>query len=408
MQTGGVNAPITPSYACTHCGGAIAPQSIQLARQIGTCQRCGHLVDLAPQIAAAQAQQTQAGQAQAGQAAPPRQRIRPPVALPAGLAIREESTTFGKGGTLVVTRRWMRTKHFVMLFLFLAGSSVVAWQWMQNGASTGLIAATVALVALDYVLLSMMVNRTVVRASAERVDVTSGPLPLPLPLGERASAAAQDLQQLYAAEKDGRFVVCAVKKDGSRVDLVEMLITAEQALFIEQQLERVLGLVDFEIPGELGSGLPAAVAGPVPGKGGVVATLMTPLMIAGSVALFFVLGNSEARGTLEGSVDGAPFTFVSASCESGQRAGIVGVELSQEEGERVVRLVRDPVRGDLAIIAPSSEAAPSLVIEGKSCKRFVLDVHGTSTTINDIRVVEGRADLDCEGLSGSVEFEGCH
>jgi hypothetical protein len=32
----------------------------------------------------------------------------------------------------------------------------------------------------------------------------------------------------------------------------------------------------------------------------------------------------------------------------------------------------------------------------------------TSTTINDIVVVEGDAELDCPNVSGQVKFEGCH
>jgi hypothetical protein len=268
------------------------------------------------------------------------------------------------------------------------------------------VLGTLLLLWLDYLLLVMLVNTTVVRANSDGVAVTTGPLPTPI--GRGASLPASDLQQLYAVENGGRYALCALRKDGSRVDLVPFLVAPEQALFIEQQLERVLGLVDFEIPGELGSGLPAPVAGPVPGRTPALATLATPLMIAGGVALFFVLGNSEARGTLMGAVDGDEFTFVSDSCDSGQRAGFVGVELSEKDGTRVIRLARDAIRGNLAIVADRGSGPPRLIIEGKNCSRFDLEVRDTSTVINDIRVVEGTADLDCEGLSGSVEFEGCH
>jgi hypothetical protein len=73
------------------------------------CGSCGHLIDLQPQLASPQAVP----------AAPsaPRARMRPPVALPRGLSIREEGSTFGKGGTIVVSRRWLRSKHYVMLLL---------------------------------------------------------------------------------------------------------------------------------------------------------------------------------------------------------------------------------------------------------------------------------------------------
>jgi hypothetical protein len=73
---------------------------------------------------------------------------------------------------------------------------------------------------------------------------------------------------------------------------------------------------------------------------------------------------------------------------------------------RTVRVVRDPVHGSLLVIV--SAGRPNVVIAQDSCSRFQVNVNRTNTSINDIWAVDGNLSVECEQLSGSVVFEGCH
>jgi hypothetical protein len=74
--------------------------------------------------------------------------------------------------------------------------------------------------------------------------------------------------------------------------------------------------------------------------------------------------------------------------------------------DRVVRVVQDPVRGGLVVVA--AHGFPNHVLSAESCNRLDAKVERTSTNINDIWVVDGGVSLECRELSGSVTFEGCH
>jgi hypothetical protein len=91
--------------------------------------------------------------------------------------------------------------------------------------------------------------------ASQQLSVTHGPLPWPGNLTlPRAS-----LQQLFCEEqvRNGKngvsysYNVVAVLQDKSRVKLVTGLDAPEQALFIEQKLERQLGIADRSVAGEM-------------------------------------------------------------------------------------------------------------------------------------------------------------
>lgn len=392
------------SFACPHCSAPVPDSGIDRDREIATCAACGRVIDLraqdVPRVEPA--------------AAAPVPRLREPVALPANMQIRVDAASIGdyragaSSGSITITRRWLRAKHYVLLLVLLAASLGVAFGWVRYGASVWLGIATMFVISWTHILLSMFLNRTVIRAGGGRVEVTNGPIPTLL--YRNKSITSSELKQLYAARFGAVFAVKAQLSDGSTQDLVAPLVTAEQALFVEQQLERVLGLVDFDVPGELGASYPAAVAGPgaKTAVGGVALIGLIPLLIGGVVGLFLFVSASTLEGTLTASGELGSWVFTPDDCSSGQRAGFSGVELSSSaHPSHRIRLMRDPVRGNLVIIDDSSQSRP-IVIDTDACRRFDLSIRQTNTSINDVWVMEGSAGLDCDQLSGHVTFDGCH
>jgi hypothetical protein len=396
---------------CPHCHATVPEQNVDRTRDIATCQGCGRLLDLRAQ-APRQGREPSAN----AQAPSPAARLRPPVALPPGMTIADDSADAPFGyrshapSGVVITRRWLRKKHFVMLVVFAAAAAGLVYLWTTSEISAWLVIGTLMVASWNYMLLSMFLNKTTVRAgggAGGRIEVRHGPLPHPV--FRHQSVAAADVSQLYAVREGSLFAVGADLKNGSKLTLVRPLVTADQAVFVEQQLERVIGLVDFEVPGEIS--FPAGVPGPGAKAASVgwAAAALGPVIAIGAVGLVFVITRTEVSGTLSAGGPLGTWEFAADDCRSGQLDGFFGVTLTAKNGAgRHIRLAADTVRGNLAIVEQPGATPARTVIEGSSCRRFDLTVTRTSTTINDVRALDGYALLDCDGLSGTVSFEGCH
>lgn len=143
------------------------------------------------------------------------------------------------------------------------------------------------------------------------------------------------------------------------------------------------------------------------------------------LVLFFAFGGSEVKGEIRAR--GAPFgsyVLVPTECHSGQHESFFGVwvtpELVRSEG-------REGFKGGLKLVKSHAGAWTVYVespleckglecavreLERSHCQRFDVEVRNTSTLINDIRVREGHATLDCrlpEGgtFTANLTFEGC-
>jgi hypothetical protein len=346
--------------------------------------------------------------------------MRPPVTLPQGIAIKQEEsafTSFGHGAgqtprpPVLITRRWLRGKHFVLVFIFPGLSAALGYWISQSGLNFLTGFAALSLLHFDYLILAAFLNRTTVQVGNGEVIVEHGPLPFPT--AKRARFKKEELKQLYAADFRGRFAVNADLTSGKTIPLVPFLVSAEQALFIEQQIEQTLGIVDFEVPGELGSALPEllnqASGKPVAVKGAgsaVALGALMPLLFGGGLAfMIFTMMSTEVSGQLAATGKQGAFTFTPTDCRSGQRFGFFGVDLVNEE-EQTVRVLQDPVQGPQLLLQVGNNPAQLAKLTG--CATVNIQVRHTNTTINDVRVVAGSVNVDCPELKSQMTFDGCH
>jgi len=160
-----------------------------------------------------------------------------------------------------IVRTW-----FGMQFLLLTAFAVF-WDgflffWYSSLPADGpLIAALFPLlhvgvgVGITYYALAGWFNRTHIYVGQGRIGVRHGPLPWP---GNKEINAI-DVKQLYAKEKVSRsedstsvtFELRVVTKGGRNVKLVGGLETQEQAIFIEQKIEKHLRIEDAPVAGEI-------------------------------------------------------------------------------------------------------------------------------------------------------------
>ncbi len=228
--------PALTDLKCRNCGAALSAGDI--SPQLGAA-RCGHCRSLF-----------------ALPTSSPASIPRPEVPLPAAFTMET------LGDTLVITRRWRNFSAWFLLFFALFWNGfLVVWHGiaLSTGAwfmsAFGLIHTGVGLFLIYYVA-ALFLNSTVIRASPRGLESKSGPLPW---RGDRLLDAGT-VSQLYCTEKIHRskngsstsYGVEAVLPGNRRDTLVRGLPEADQALFIEQQFERHLGLTDIPVAGEHG------------------------------------------------------------------------------------------------------------------------------------------------------------
>lgn len=110
-------------------------------------------------------------------------------------------------------------------------------------------------IGMTYYVLCGFVNRTVIDVSGRELRIQSGPLPW---RGNSTTLPSQ-IAQLYREEiahhgKNGTtytYQLAAALKDGKKLKLVSGLHEADQALFLEQEIERHLGIRDQPVAGEM-------------------------------------------------------------------------------------------------------------------------------------------------------------
>jgi hypothetical protein len=243
MRLAGQTSPFTVTWImlvelkCNNCGSQLKPEDISPQLSAARCHHCNALFAL-PHLAG-------------GRTIP-----RPDVALPRGMKIEERMDG------LTITRSWMdASTWFLLFFAVFWNGFMIVWNVISLSQGVwimsvfGLLHTGVGLF-LIYLVLAKFLNSTTVKVTFDAVESRSGPIPW---MGNK-SIPKSEVEQLYCSEevkrtKNGTSVtydVLAVLKGNRRQTLTKGINHHDQALFIEQQLERHLGLQDIPVTGEHG------------------------------------------------------------------------------------------------------------------------------------------------------------
>jgi hypothetical protein len=177
------------------------------------------------------------------------------VPMPKGIAVEHQ------GYELAITRRWLSVKHFFLIFfcLFWDGFLLV-WYGIAISQRIWVMAlfatfhASIGLF-LTYYTLAGFRNRTLIRVSPSLLAVDHGPLPW----WGNTHVDAPSIAQVYCKEHIRRsrgttsasFSVHAATNAGGEEKLVDDLESSDQALYLEQEIERFLGIKDVPVRGEM-------------------------------------------------------------------------------------------------------------------------------------------------------------
>lgn len=221
---------------CRNCGSQLAPEDVSMQLAVARCPHCNALFVIP--------------------AAGPRTIARPEVSLPKGFRLDRS------GDTVRISRRWIGPPAFFLLFftVFWNGFMLV---WHTISLSTGmwfmsavgLIHTGVGLFLIYYVL-ALFLNTTVVLASPRELEIQIGPVPW-----RGNKRLPRDMvEQLFCREKISRgkngpsssYHVEAVLRGNRRETLASGFHDSDHALFVEQEIERHLGITDIPVAGEHG------------------------------------------------------------------------------------------------------------------------------------------------------------
>lgn len=183
-------------------------------------------------------------------------RERGEVPMPA--RVRLENTAHG----MAILRRWFSPAILFLVFFCIAWDGFLVFWYSMAFAMNGPFIMKIFPIAhvaigvwLTYFTIASLFNTT--RIAAERGELVVKHGPVPWAGAKRLNASEVD--QLFCKEKVSRskngirytYGVWTAMKDGSSAKIIAANLEMDQALFIEQQLEKALGIRDREVPGEL-------------------------------------------------------------------------------------------------------------------------------------------------------------
>jgi hypothetical protein len=110
-------------------------------------------------------------------------------------------------------------------------------------------------IVLTYTAIAGYINKTYIRVDKSSIAIKDSPLPF----FRNKTLNSSDIKQLFSKEKitGGRggssvsYEVHAITKDKKRIKLLKGLESSEQALFIEQEIEKFLKIEDKRVKGEI-------------------------------------------------------------------------------------------------------------------------------------------------------------
>jgi hypothetical protein len=226
---------------CKNCGAPIAEDHIVSHLAMAKCSYCGTVFSI------------QGLPVHKGRKAPEHFR-RPEVAMPKGFKVKNV------GNTWQISWRWFRWMHVgLAAWCVFWDGFLIVWYALSLGPRMWPMALcptlhTIIGIATTYYTLAGFLNRTIVKIGNGRLEIWHYPLPW---WGEKRLRTS-DVEQFYckknvSSSSDGTtwsYEVYAMLHHGLREKLVTGLNEPEQALYIEQELERFLYIQDAPVPGE--------------------------------------------------------------------------------------------------------------------------------------------------------------
>lgn len=238
---------------CPDCQTLVPARHVNLERCLASCPECHSIFDFGSLVGGGGGEE---GEKEEEEKKKRTTASRRRVDLPSNVDVVDG------GKTLEVRIRWRHWKYYPLAFFCLLWDGfMIGWFTMAFTSGALVMAAFGSLhaavgVALTYYVVCGFVNRTVILVGDERISIRHEPLPWP----GQMSLELGLIDQLFCEEKvhrskNGRsytYELHACLHDGNRMSLISGLNRPEEAFFLEQEMERFLGIEDRRVEGEFG------------------------------------------------------------------------------------------------------------------------------------------------------------
>jgi hypothetical protein len=233
--------------SCEVCHAPLRPEDVRVDVAAAQCHTCNAVYDLSGRKAR--------GLSASAQERPRLTRAKVP--LPARFQVEDDE------GATRITWRWLDGTRIFMLCLGAVWNGALVL--MYSTLLKGNLPLITVLLPLPFVLLGLMLayqglagvlNHTKIEVSREQLTLQHGPLPS----SGNLKVPGHHFTQLFGVEqvlshKGGKttctYDLFALDREGGKVKLITGLMEKDQVLYLEQALERRLGIEDTPVDGEL-------------------------------------------------------------------------------------------------------------------------------------------------------------
>lgn len=173
--------------------------------------------------------------------------------IPEGMSMEE------RFGELVLSRKWFSKKVVLMLVfaIFWDGFLFNFYKMMLSGDTVPIGAVLFPLlhvavgVGITYSAIAGLVNKTTITIGADQLTIRHAPLPW---MGNR-TLYRYDFVQLYVEEvrrkNNASYRLNAVLTNHKKLKLLSGIDDRSQALFVEKEIEKFMGIQDERVSGEV-------------------------------------------------------------------------------------------------------------------------------------------------------------
>ncbi|MEX2171004.1 MAG: hypothetical protein WD851_16920 [Pirellulales bacterium] len=238
-----------PTYPCENCGAPIEVRPRELAI---VCRECGYeqrLSGVDPGLEPARQQELKTSPVATAEP------LEPLVPQPSGVLIDDD------GYRLRIRRRWFSFGYIPLLFFCIAWDSFLFFWYAaafgDPNAPWLMVLFPVFHVAigvgLTYAVLAGLLNTTTITADPQELVVRHRPIPW----SGNLNLPVQEIRQLFVKREKARrnnseaYSLHALRTNRRQVKLLSGLVDASQGQYIEQEVERHLGIAPERVKGEV-------------------------------------------------------------------------------------------------------------------------------------------------------------
>ena len=234
---------------CASCGSGIPEKNINVFKSVAKCDKCGKafgyttLLDIV------------SDSVEGGAPKAPKGSIKKPKSF----------TMEHTGEGLLITRKWVpdnAARIFCWIlgaFLIWGGITCLRLAWEDKLVGVDALWVVVNSVFFFCVACLCFINGfnniRICATSDGMLRIAHYPLPWPrkknISRGDLRQLCSKEIIRRYRKGDSRSYTVQAITHEGKSIDLVKYLLTREEALFIEQEIEKQLGITDKPVLGEV-------------------------------------------------------------------------------------------------------------------------------------------------------------